>query len=414
MLTICLLIAWNYWVPLAVVNPFSTRNLPFSQYGTDSADFHTFYLAGGSWLSKGNPYTLNGRATQFIYPPTSLPLFGIFAKFDFRTASQLWAVLYFGVLAVALLALAFTLKGDKRYVFVSVAVLLFLTSYPLFILFQLGQIDLLLSGLTVLSLVSQRLKHESVSAFLLSVATLLKGPPALLLIYFVLYRRDLKYLARFALSTIIVVGGSLLIVPVGVYSYWIVNVFPTFSSAYALESNQSITQIVANAHLSQIIPAVILTGYGVFAIFALWAGSKKTGQGVYGVACRYHVPVEYSRNALIRIQVHGLPIRLGHPTISTVNLYTTGTTGKNKILHTGMCWSILAELSIITRLPQLQNITLSPARKLNVNTHPNPNLYEASRSNETSDRIRPENILDDKDNRNVRVNRYPNRVIHIW
>jgi hypothetical protein len=79
-----------------------------------------------------------------------------------------------------------------------------------------------------------------------------------------------------------------------------------------------------------------------------------------------------------------------------------------------MCWSILAELSIITRLPQLQNITISPARKLNVNTHPNPNLYAPSRSNETSDGIRPENILDDKDNRNVRVNRYPNRVIHIW
>ena len=279
MLTICLLIAWNYWVPLAVVNPFSTRNLPFSQYGTDSADFHTFYLAGGSWLSEANPYNLNGRPTPFIYPPTSLPFFGVFAKLDFRTASQLWAVLYFGVFAFALLALAFTLKGDKRYVFVSVAVLLFLTSYPLFILFQLGQIDLLLSSLTVLSLVSQRLKHESVSAVLLSIATLLKGSPALLLIYFVLYRRDLKYLARFALSTIIVVGGSLLIVPVGVYSYWIVNVFPILSSAYALESNQSITQIVANAHLSQITPAITFIGYGVFAIFALWAGSKKPDKG---------------------------------------------------------------------------------------------------------------------------------------
>jgi|SRR5208282_2246694 len=275
MLTICLLIAWNYWVPLAVVNPFSTRNLPFSQYGTDSADFHVFYLAGGSWLSKANPYNLTGRTPQFLYPPTSLPFFGIFAKLDFRTASQLWTVLYFGVFAVALLALAFTLKGDKRYVFVSVAGLLFLTSYPLFILFQLGQIDLLLSSLTVLSLVSQRLKHESVSAVLLSVATLLKGSPALLLIYFVLYRRDLKYLARFALSTIIVVGGSLLIVPVWVYSYWIVNILPILSSAYALESNQSITQIVANAHLSQITSAVTFTGYGVFAIFALWVGSKK-------------------------------------------------------------------------------------------------------------------------------------------
>src|SRR5208337_4772672 len=96
MLTICFLIAWNYWVPLAVVNPFSTRNLPFSQYGTDNRDFHVYYLTGGSWLSKANPYTLNGRATSFVYPPASLPFFGIFAKLDFNIASQLWAVLYFG------------------------------------------------------------------------------------------------------------------------------------------------------------------------------------------------------------------------------------------------------------------------------------------------------------------------------
>lgn len=263
-------------MPLAVVNPFSTRNLPFSQYGNDSRDFRAFYLAGGSWLSKLNPYTINGRPTPFSYPPAFLPFFGIFAKLDFRTASQLWAILYFGVFAVALLALAFTLKGDKRYVFVSVSVLLFLTSYPLIILFQLGQIDLLISSLAVLSLVSQRLKHESVSAVLLSIAALLKGPPALLLIYFVLYRRDLKYIARFVLSTIIIVGGSLLIVPVGLYSYWISHVLPDLS--YASELSPSVPGFIAIAHLVQITPAITVTGCFIFAIFALWAGSKKSAE----------------------------------------------------------------------------------------------------------------------------------------
>jgi hypothetical protein len=274
MLTVCLLIAWNYWAPLFL---WST---PFALYGGYSQDFHTFYLAGKSWLTQGNPYSLNGNPTAFFYPPTSLPIFGLFGLMDFRLASQLWMVTYFSLFAVTLVALALTLKSDRRNVYVTIAVLLFLTSYPLFILFQLGQIDLLLSSLTVLSLVSQRLKHESISAAFLSIATLLKGQPALLLIYFVLYRRDLKYLARFALSTIIIVGGSLLIVPVRVYSYWIVNIFPTLSSAYAVESNQSIPGIVANAHLVQITPAITLIGYGVFAIFTLWAGSKRPAKRI--------------------------------------------------------------------------------------------------------------------------------------
>jgi hypothetical protein len=184
-------------------------------------------------------------------------------------------MLYFSVFAGALLALALTLRGNRRYVFVSIAILLLLTSYPLIILFQLGQIDLLLSSLTVLSLVAQRLKRESVSAVLLSIGTLLKGPPALLLVYFVLYRRDLKYLARFTLSSIILVGASLLIVPVRVYTYWVVNVFPTLSSAYALESNQSIPGVVANAHMSQITSAITIAGYTLFAIFTLWVSSRK-------------------------------------------------------------------------------------------------------------------------------------------
>jgi hypothetical protein len=280
MITVGLLIAWNYWVPLAVVNPFSTRNLPFSQYGNDSADFHQYYRAGMSWLSGGNAYyDLRLIDGGFVYPPTSLPFFGMFARLDFVIASQLWAGLYFGVFTVALLALAISLKGDRRYVYISIAILLSLTSYPLIILFQLGQIDLLLSSLTILSLVAQRMKREAASAILLSIATLLKGPPALLLIYFVLYRRNLKYLARFALSTLVIVGVSLLVVPVRVYSYWIVNVFPTLSSAYALESNQSIPGVVANAHMSQITPAITIIGYSLFAIFTFWVSSKRSNEG---------------------------------------------------------------------------------------------------------------------------------------
>ena len=269
MLTVCLLIGWNYWAPLFL---WST---PFALYGGSSQDFHTFYLAGKSWLSHGNPYNVNGGPTAFIYPPTSLPIFGLFGLVDFRLASQLWIVTYFSLFVVALVAIALTLKSDRRNVYVSIAVLLFLTSYPLFIMFQLGQSDLLVASFAILSLVCERFKHRLTSAVMLSVATLLKGPAVLLLIYFVLFRKDFGYLARFLASTLLVVAVSLFIVPIQLYWYYAVNVLPTFSTSFALDSNQSITGLVSLAKLTQITPVVSVAGFVLFGIFAYWISSRK-------------------------------------------------------------------------------------------------------------------------------------------
>lgn len=252
---------------------------PFALLGDGSGDFYVFYSAGKSWLSRLNPYTFNGalvpsRPTPFIYPPTSLPFFALFTSFDFRFASQLWWATYFVLFAVALLALTLTLKGDRRYAYVSIALLLFLTSYPLLVNFQLGQSDLLVGSLAILSLVCQRLKRGFASAALLSAATLLKGPPILLLIYFVIYRRDLRYLAYFVVSSLVIVGASLLIIPVGLYWYYIVNVLPTLSTALGGAGNQSFTGLISAAKLSQLTPAVAVGGYLLFALFSFWAGSR--------------------------------------------------------------------------------------------------------------------------------------------
>jgi len=119
--TICLLIIWNYWIPTFLYA--ST----VSFYGSGGPDFNTFYLAGESWLSHKNPY-LNIAPSPFVYPPTSLPFYGMFALFQIDFASWLWMVTYFIVFAVALLALACTLDGERRSLYVTIALLLFFTS----------------------------------------------------------------------------------------------------------------------------------------------------------------------------------------------------------------------------------------------------------------------------------------------
>jgi len=271
---------------------------PPPRYGTD---FYAYYLAGKALLSHGNPYTLilNGRPFLFIYSPASLPFYAAFALFQLELADQLWTITSVALFVIAIIALSLTLKGDRKYVFVALAILLSLTSYPLLVNLQLGENDLLLAGVGILSLVCVKLNHRFASAVLLSTATLLKGPPGLFLIYFVLFRKDLKYFAYFAVSTLAIIGASLLIVPIGLYSYWILNVLPTFpttSSALAINlidstgmniPNESVTGLLVLLHLNQFTPIVTGAAFVLLSLFAYRVGSKKLGssrRALYGDA----------------------------------------------------------------------------------------------------------------------------------
>jgi hypothetical protein len=223
-----------------------------------------------------NPYIFDGKPTPFVYPPTSLLIFSMFAGFDFNFASELWTVAYFSLFAAALGALALTLQGDRRNLFVTMAILLSLTSYPLFIHFELGQSDLLVSSLAILSLVCERLKRRFASAAVLSVATLLKGPPILLLVYFVVFRRDVRYFVEFLVSILVIVGASLVVVPIGLYSYYAIHVTPVLSRAIGMEANQSVVGALALGGMSKLTPLLSLVAVGVFALFAFYAGSGRS------------------------------------------------------------------------------------------------------------------------------------------
>ena len=274
---ICMIICWNYWIPTFLYSS------PAMFYGSGSADFNIFYVAGSSWLGHNNPY-LNTYPSQFVYPPTSLPFYGLFALFDPDSAGLLWMATYFAVFAAAFLALAFTLRREVRSLYLWILPLLFFTSFPLLVLMELGQSDLLVASLSVLGLVSMKLNRRYLSALLLSLAVLMKVTPAVLLIYFVLYRRDMKYLASFLLSTLGIVGVSLLVVPVQWYWYYIVKVAPTLSEVSSQAMNQSVVRYASLAGMSKISPVISILGFGLLAVFALFVNSKRIRRfGISGI-----------------------------------------------------------------------------------------------------------------------------------
>jgi hypothetical protein len=141
---------------------------------------------------------------------------------------------------------------------------------------QLSQIDLLIASLIILSLATERMKHLFASAVLLAAGVLLKGPAVFLLVYFVIFRRDLRYLANFLLSMLVIVGISLLVVPVNLYWYYIVNVLPAQYSEYSLVDSQSIVRLFYLVGLSKpALEAISVAGFVLLAAFAFYVNQNK-------------------------------------------------------------------------------------------------------------------------------------------
>jgi len=271
-LAVCFWIIWSQW---------ATFFLGLTSWAIISNtgvlyDFFNLYQDGRWWLSAAyiNPQT-HSLTYPFAYPPSSLPFFGFFALFSFGLAAQLWLAMSIAVFVIALLSLGLLLKSDRRYLFLSISALFFFTSYPLQVELRLGQINLLIGSLTVLSLVSQRLRHRFVSAALLAVGTLMKGPPILFLIYFVVFRRDLRYLVDFLTSMMVILGLSLFVVPIQLYWYWLVNVVPSLFVASGSLTNESITGLISLSGLTYLTPGILLGAVCLYASFAFYVNSDR-------------------------------------------------------------------------------------------------------------------------------------------
>jgi hypothetical protein len=262
---VCLWVIWDGWAAFFLwLTHWSTMSNT-----AILVDFSNMYRVGKWWVSGAYMYPGTHIFTYpFAYPPSSLLLFGFLAQFDFGTAALLWTRLGLLMFLIALLGATAVLRSDRKYLFVSIAALLFFTSYGVRIELQLGQVSLLLAGLVVLSLVAHRLRHSRTSATLLAMGTLLTGASVLFLLYFVVFYRDLRYLLYFLESTVVILGVSVLVVPIQLYWIWVVKVFPRLLASAVSPMNGSAMGLISLPGLSYLIPGVLAAGIFMFAVFA--------------------------------------------------------------------------------------------------------------------------------------------------
>ena len=268
----CSWVIWNQWASFF----FWLTSTGAVANTTMFSDFLNLYGNGKWWLAGAyvDPVT-RVFSYPFAYPPTSLPIFGFFALFDFAFAVKLWIAMSLIAFIIAFLALLLVVNPKSRYLFASISCLLILTSYPLQTELKLGQINLLICSLTALSLVCQRLQHRFASAALLAMGTLLKGPPILFLVYFVGFRRDLTYLAHFLISCLAFFGLTLLVVPIQLYWYWLVNVFPSLFVGSGGTINESVLSPLSMWGFASFTPIILLTGVCLYATFAFCVNSRR-------------------------------------------------------------------------------------------------------------------------------------------
>lgn len=93
-LTLAVVISWNYWLPIAedfynLVTPADENR----QVALRNVDFFAYYNAGARFENGANPYFYGDPAirnfSDYIYPPTLLPLYGLISNLEYDQARLL-------------------------------------------------------------------------------------------------------------------------------------------------------------------------------------------------------------------------------------------------------------------------------------------------------------------------------------
>jgi hypothetical protein len=273
-----LLIGWNAWLPAA-------QDMYGTVSQTDSGplhnvDFWAYYNAGARFTDGQNPYFWGDDpeegaiASDYLYPPAALPIFGLIARLPYEAARLLWLVLY-GLSFLGILAwMVHAFDPGWRQAFLALSLFLTLASYPLLSHILHGQADVFVSSLILACYLCYARQRRALAAILLAAATLVKVSPAFLLIYFVLFQRDWRFLWMYMAVLVALAGLSLAVVPPNWYVDYVRYVLPAVSSSTSFWLNQSVPKYLTfSPWLARL---VSLAGLAALA-GSIWAIGRRSG-----------------------------------------------------------------------------------------------------------------------------------------
>lgn len=239
------LLAWNFFLP-AAENMYNNPSRSSYTPEGDNVDFFVYYIAGSRLLDGDNPYFFgrdpqgNPVISDYHYPPVFLPIFSLFARLEFDWARFLWLVLYTLSYLAILAAMARRQPDGWAMPFLALSLMLSLLAYPLLGHILTGQADVFVMVLLVGSYLGYAAKQRLLSAVLLALGTALKVSPVFLLVYFVLFFRDFRYLLFYLASLAAISALALFFVPLSYYADYVFRVLPALSAGTDMSLSQSL------------------------------------------------------------------------------------------------------------------------------------------------------------------------------
>jgi len=276
-LILSLAVAWNYWLPMAedFFNRVTEAN-DLRNQDLRNVDFYAYYLAGARFADGYNPYYFEQAErlySEYVYPPTYLPIYRALSTLPYDQARLLWLVLYLSAHAGLTLAVVRAALPQHRLTLLALSVLLTFSSFPFLMHIRNGQSDVFVIALILFGWLAYARGRWLPACILFALATLGKVNPVLFLLYFGLYRRDWRFVLGFLASCAALGLVSLAFVPASLYRDYFLDVLPQVTRGTDYWPNQSLLRFVPTGN-SWIGPLITAAGLGLFAVFAVWIGTR--------------------------------------------------------------------------------------------------------------------------------------------
>ena len=187
----------------------------------------------------------------------------------------MWLALYLAGYAGLTVVVVRSALPEHRPTLLALSALLTFSSFPFLMHIHNGQSDVFILVLILLGWTAYARGGRLMAGILFALAALAKVSPVLFLVYFVLYRRDGRFLLAFTLTCAVVALVSLAFVPASLYRDYVTDVLPQVAQGTDYWPNQSLLRYIPST-MRALAPVVTTVGLGLFAAFAFWIGRRHT------------------------------------------------------------------------------------------------------------------------------------------
>ncbi len=242
-----------FWLPLV-----ATALTKTCDYNVTTCDFYAYYIAGKTYLLGLNPYytppqsLMGGYYTDpslhyswFIYPPTFMLLWAMFATLSYATAQIAWGILNCVIGAITLYAVYKNISHKDKRGWVVLTALMMFFSAPLLLDIRAGNASFLIGCLMTLGSIAYMKDKKWVSALILVLAAFLKVFPIFLIIILIVFYRDWRFIKNIIITASSVFLSSLLFIPSTWYTVYLFEILPRISGGrIPFYANQSIFEML--------------------------------------------------------------------------------------------------------------------------------------------------------------------------